>query len=89
MYPSQSSRTFFLPICVILLRVCSAAVRCSRGVESGVLTGEEGVGGTVELVAALEEVELHEEDESKNLTADLGDEVAGCCSAATWISLLV
>lgn len=41
------------------------------------------MGGTVELVAALEEVELHKEDESEDLTTNFGDEVASCGSTST------
>lgn len=37
------------------------------------MSGEEGVGRCVELIAALEEVELHEEDEAEDVAAEFGD----------------
>jgi hypothetical protein len=48
------------------------------------LTGEKGVHGSVELVAAVEEVELHHEEETDKVAAELADERAGCGSGATW-----
>jgi hypothetical protein len=48
------------------------------------LAGEQGVDGRVELVAALEEVELHHEKETDEVTAELADERAGCGCGATW-----
>lgn len=47
------------------------------------LTGEEGVDGSVELVAAVEEVELHHEEEADEVTAELTDERAGSGSGST------
>jgi hypothetical protein len=47
------------------------------------LAGEEGVDWGVELVAALEEVQLHEEEETGHNAAYLGDEVASSRGAAT------
>jgi hypothetical protein len=44
------------------------------------LTGEKGVHGSVELVAAVKEVELHHEKESDKVAAELADERAGCGS---------
>jgi hypothetical protein len=51
--------------------------------EALLLAGEEGVHGSVELGAALEEVELHHEEETDEVTAELADERAGCGCGAT------
>lgn len=55
------------------------------------LAGEEGVHGSVELRASLEEVELHHEKETDEVTAELADKRAGCGRGSTWkliVSLL-
>lgn len=47
------------------------------------MAAEEGVHGSIELVPALEEIELHHEEEAEELAAELLDEIAGrSCSAA-------
>ena len=51
--------------------------------EALLLAGEEGVYGSVELRAALEEVELHHEEETDEVTAELADERASCGCGAT------
>lgn len=52
-------------------------------VQALLLAAEEGVNGSVELISSLEEVELHHEDESEEIAAELLDKVAGClCCAA-------
>ena len=57
-------------------------------VEALLLATEEGVNGSVELVSSLEEVELHHEDETEQVAAELLDEVAGClCCAACSLML--
>jgi hypothetical protein len=55
-----------------------------RSLKALFLTGEKGVHGSVELVAAVEEVELHHEEETDKVATELADERAGCGSGATW-----
>ena len=51
--------------------------------EALLLAGEEGVDGSVELVAAVKEIELHHEEEADEVTAELADERAGSGSGST------
>jgi hypothetical protein len=48
------------------------------------LAGEKSVHGSVELVAAVEEVELHHEEETNKIATELADERAGSGSGAAW-----
>lgn len=54
-----------------------------RGLEALLLSGEEGVDGSVELVAAVEEVKLHHEEETNQVTTELADERTGSGSGST------
>jgi hypothetical protein len=54
-----------------------------RSLEALLLTGEEGVHGSVELRATLEEVKLHHEEETDEVAAELADERTGCGCGAT------
>ena len=51
--------------------------------EALLLAGEEGVDGRIELVAAVEEVKLHHEEEADKVTAELADERASSGSRST------
>lgn len=54
------------------------------GLEALLLAGEKGVDGSIELVATLEEVKLHHEEEADEVTAELADERASSGSRSTW-----
>jgi hypothetical protein len=51
--------------------------------EALLLAREQGVHRSVELVAALEEVELHHKEETDEITAELADKRAGCGCGTT------
>ena len=48
------------------------------------LAGEESVGGSGELVTAVEELELEDEEEAQQLAAELLDHLTGSEGRATW-----
>lgn len=78
------------------VRACVRAQRAGGYAEVGCLMGgvelllavEERVDGGVELVAALEEVELEDEDVAQERAAELLDEGACCCSGAACVAWL-
>ena len=53
------------------------------GLEALFLSGEESVDGSVELVAAVKEVELHHEKEADQVTSELADERTGSGGGST------
>jgi hypothetical protein len=53
------------------------------GLEALLLSGEKSVDGSVELVAAVEEVELHHEEEADQVTSELADERTGSGGGST------
>lgn len=50
------------------------------------LAGEQSVGGSVELVTAVEELELEDEEEAQQLATELLDHLTGSEGRATWNS---
>jgi hypothetical protein len=54
-----------------------------RGLEALLLSGEKSVDGSVELVAAVEEVELHHEEEADQVASELADERTGSGGGST------
>jgi hypothetical protein len=48
------------------------------------LAGEESVGGSGELVTAVEELKLENEEEAQQLATELLDHLTGSVGRATW-----
>jgi hypothetical protein len=53
------------------------------GLEALLLSRKKSVDGSVELVAAVEEVELHHEEEADQVTSELADERTGSGGGST------
>jgi hypothetical protein len=56
--------------------------------EALLLAGEKGVDRRVELVAAVEEVELHHKEETDEVAAEFADERASCGCGTAWIGIV-